>query len=62
MEVPADNGCAETPANGHAAFRQLAVTGHSGTITPDFGLSTPDPQCSVSIKASATGGDILWKP
>jgi hypothetical protein len=62
MEVPTASGCVETPANGHAAFRQLAVTGNNGTITPDFGTSTPDPQCSVSITASPTGGDILWKP
>jgi hypothetical protein len=63
MEVPTFNGCVETPANGHAAFRQLVVKGSNGaTITPDFGTSTPDPQCSVSITASPTGGDILWKP
>jgi hypothetical protein len=63
MEVPRDNGCAETPANGHAAFRQLSVKDQNGnTITPDFGTSTPDPQCGVSITASPTGGDILWRP
>jgi hypothetical protein len=63
MEVPRAVGCVETPTNGHAAFRDLEVIDGSGDrITPDFGASTPDPQCSVSIKASPTGGDILWKP
>jgi hypothetical protein len=62
MEVPRASGCVETPTNGHAAFRRLTVTGNDGTMTPDFGTSTPDPQCSVSITQSATGADILWKP
>jgi hypothetical protein len=62
MEVPRANGCIETPANGHAAFRHLTITGNTGTITPDFGTSTPDPQCSISITQSATGADILWRP
>lgn len=62
MEVPRASGCVETPANGHAAFRALSVAGHSGGITPSFGTSIPDSQCSISITASSTGGDILWKP
>lgn len=62
MEVPTANGCVETPTNGHAAFRDLAVAGHSGNITPSFGTSIPDSQCSVSITQSPTGADILWKP
>jgi hypothetical protein len=62
MEVPSGEGCVETPTNGHAAFRRLTVTGSHGTITPDFGTSIPDPQCSVSIKQTATSADILWKP
>jgi hypothetical protein len=62
MEVPRGEGCVETPTNGHAAFRHLTVTGNNGTITPDFGTSTPDPQCSISITQSATAADILWKP
>ncbi|HEY1918463.1 MAG TPA: hypothetical protein VGH27_23055 [Streptosporangiaceae bacterium] len=62
MEVPSADGCVETPTNGHAAFRDLTVTGNDGKITPDFGTSTPDPQCSVSITQSATSADILWKP
>jgi hypothetical protein len=62
MEVPTAHGCVETPANGHAAFRDLVVTGDNGKITPDFGTSIPDSQCSVSITQSPTGADILWKP
>jgi hypothetical protein len=61
MEVPTAQGCVETPPSGHAAFRDLVMTGNTGTITPDFGTSTPDPQCSVSITQSSTGADILWK-
>jgi hypothetical protein len=61
MEVPDGEGCVETPTNGHAAFRNLTITGNNGTITPDFGTSLPDPQCSVSIKQTATAADILWK-
>jgi hypothetical protein len=62
MEVPSADGCVETPTGGHAAFRNLTVTGNDGTYSPDFGTSTPDPQCSVSITQSATAADILWKP
>jgi hypothetical protein len=62
MEVPSADGCVETPANGHAAFRDLVMAGNTGTITPDFGVSIPDSQCSVSMTQSATGADILWKP
>jgi hypothetical protein len=62
MEVPTAQGCVETPTNGHAAFRDLAVVGNGGDITPSFGTSIPDSQCSVSITASPTGADILWKP
>jgi hypothetical protein len=63
MEVPAADGCVETPTGGHAAFRDLEVIdGNSDTITPDFGTSTPDPQCSVSITATSASADILWKP
>jgi hypothetical protein len=62
MEVPRAAGCVETPTNGHAAFRNLTVTSNAGTISPDFGTSKPDPQCSISITQSATSADILWKP
>lgn len=62
VEVPSANGCVETPANGHAAFRDLVLVGNAGTITPDFGTSTPDPQCSVSIRQASNGADILWTP
>jgi hypothetical protein len=62
MEVPRADGCVETPTSGHAAFRNLTIAGNDGTITPDFGTSTPDPQCSVSITQSASAADILWKP
>jgi hypothetical protein len=62
MEVPWASGCVETPTNGHAAFRNLLITSNDGVITPDFGTSYPAPQCSVSIRQSATGADILWKP
>jgi hypothetical protein len=62
MEVPRAAGCVETPTNGHAAFRNLTVGSNAGTISPDFGTSKPDPQCSISITQSATSADILWKP
>jgi hypothetical protein len=62
MEVPRASGCVETPTNGHAAFRSLAVENNDGQFpTPSFGLSTPDPQCSVSIRATSDSADILWK-
>lgn len=62
MEVPAANGCVETPSNGQAAFRDLEVQGHTGTITPNFGISYPDRQCSIALTQSSTGGTITWKP
>jgi len=62
MEVPSGEGCVETPTNGHAAFRNLVMEGNTGTITPDWGNNTPDPQCSVSITTTPTAADILWKP
>jgi hypothetical protein len=62
MEVPRASGCVETPTNGHAAFRNLTVGSNAGTISPDFGTSIPDSQCSVSITQTATSADILWKP
>jgi hypothetical protein len=62
LEVPSGEGCVETPTNGHAAFRDLVVDGDNGTITPDFGTSLPDPQCSVSITQKPAAADILWKP
>jgi hypothetical protein len=62
MEVPSGEGCVETPTNGHAAFRNLVMTGVDGTITPSWGNNTPDPQCSVSITTTSTAADILWKP
>lgn len=61
MEVPSGQGCVETPTNGHAAFRDLTVKGNSGTITPDFGISYPDPQCSISMTQTSSAADILWK-
>jgi hypothetical protein len=62
MEVPRAAGCVETPTNGHAAFRNLTVKSNAGTISPDFGTSKPDPQCSISITQTASSADILWKP
>jgi hypothetical protein len=61
MEVPSGEGCVETPTNGHAAFRHLTITGSNGAITPDFGISYPDPQCSISMTQTPTAADILWK-
>src|SRR5581483_6418097 len=59
MEVPHGKGCVEMPANGHAAFRQLLVETHAqGIVTPSFSTFTPNRQCSVSVTASPTGGDI----
>jgi hypothetical protein len=62
MEVPRANGCVETPASGHAAFRDLVLKGNTGTITPSFGTTITDSQCSISMTQSATAADILWKP
>jgi hypothetical protein len=63
MEVPRASGCVETPANGHAAFRDLQVEYNNGEVpSPSFGLSTPDPQCSVSTRATSDSADILWSP
>lgn len=63
MEVPASTvPCDETPANGHAAFRKLTIQGNGDTITPTFGISTPDPHCGVSIRQADNGADILWTP
>lgn len=62
MEVPRADGCVETPADGHAAFRDLTVVGNDGTYSPDFGTSIPDPQCSVKITQEATKADINWTP
>src|SRR6185437_5162519 len=61
MEVPSGEGCVETPTNGHAAFRDLVIKGNSGTITPDFVISYPDPQCSISMTQTSSAADILWK-
>jgi hypothetical protein len=63
MTVPKASGCVETPANGHAAFRNLSVTDSTGaTPAPAFTARVLNPQCSISITGSPTGGDILWKP
>lgn len=61
LEVPSGSGCVEMPANGHAAFRGLYVEGNNGQITPNFGTTITDPQCSVSIKTTSSAADILWK-
>lgn len=61
MEVPRAQGCIETPASGHAAFRNLTVKGNTGTITPTFGVSFPDPQCSITMNQTSSASDILWK-
>jgi len=61
LEIPGNNACDELPTNGHAAFRDLVLVGNNGTITPNFGASTPDAHCSVSITQASNGGDILWK-
>ena len=61
MEVPRADGCVETPASGHAAFRDLVLTGENGPIPPAFGTSIVNSQCSISMTQSATGADILWK-
>lgn len=62
LEVPRANGCIEMPSNGHAAFRDLSVVGNNGEITPNFGTTISDPQCSVSMTATSSSADILWKP
>jgi len=62
MEVPRAQGCVETPASGHAAFRNLTVKGNTGTITPTFGVSYPNPQCSITMNQTSSASDIIWKP
>jgi hypothetical protein len=62
LEVPRASGCVEMPTNGHAAFRDLSVVGNNGEITPDFDTSIIDSQCSVSMTATSSSADILWKP
>ena len=63
MEVPRASGCIETPASGHAAFRNLAAVDIFGNaVTPSFGVGYIGPECSVHETASATAADILWTP
>jgi hypothetical protein len=63
MEVPRAHGCVETPASGHAAFRNMQVQEINGKVpAPKFGISYPNRKCGVTAKASATGADIRWKP
>ena len=63
MEVPWASGCIETPASGHAAFRDLFVQDINGNIaSPSFGVSTPFPECSIRETAAPNGADIYWAP
>ena len=63
MEVPSAHGCVETPASGHAAFRDLRVTEINSTIpTPNFNTSYVNPQCSITERVATNGADIFWKP
>jgi hypothetical protein len=63
LEVPKVNGCVETPASGHAAFRSIQVLESNDKIpTPKFGIAYPHKECGVTATASATGADIRWKP
>ena len=64
LEVHSASGCAELPASGHAVFRQIGALYLSGaTVTPVFGASTPDKQCSMQKPLwSATSTDFLWTP
>ncbi len=63
MEVPKANGCVETPASGHAAFRNIQVVEINSKVpAPEFGISYPNKECGVTARSSATGADIRWKP
>lgn len=64
MEVGNDiASCAQMPANGHEAFRNLVLTTHDGFVTPNFTIEYPvASNCGVSETASSTGADIFWTP
>jgi hypothetical protein len=63
LEVQDAQGCAETPASGHAAFRHLTVENHDNqALSPDFGIAYPNRQCSASMTATPTSADIFWAP
>jgi hypothetical protein len=63
MELPKVNGCVETPASGHAAFRKIQVVEINGKVpSPKFGISYPHKACGVTAKSTATSADIRWKP
>ena len=63
MEVPWASGCVETPASGHAAFRDLDIENINGGFpSPSFATSTPFPECSIRETAAPTGSDIYWAP
>jgi hypothetical protein len=63
MEVPRGTGCIEAPADGRADFRGIqAVMDNTAVAAPQFGKSTPDPQCSVSVQTSSNAANILFRP
>jgi hypothetical protein len=64
LEVRSASGCASLPYNGHIAFRQIAVTNNQYPFNHpavQFGNSTPDHQCSMTVSSSASSADFVWK-
>jgi hypothetical protein len=63
LEVDSASGCLSLPPSGHIAFRNISVENLNFQYpTPDFGVGTPDHQCSMTVSASATSTDFLWAP
>ena len=56
-------GCAQLPANGHAAWRKIQVWGPTfNPVTPSFRKAVFDQECSMNTTFSSTGTDIVWAP
>ena len=61
FEYHSGSGCIELPYNGQLAFRNIEVEQLNGTVpTPQFGNSTPDPQCSMVVTSNSTAAEFVW--
>jgi hypothetical protein len=63
LEVFSAHGCLSLPAADHIAFRDISAENLNYQYpTPDFGVGTPNHQCSMVPSATATTTDFVWTP
>ncbi len=64
LEVRSASGCASLPYNGHIVFRGISVRNNQYPFNApavQFGNSTPDHQCSMTVSSSPSSADFVWK-